>query len=97
MITTDTTTIKTSININKSFEKDYRYIKKIITKCFEKSCRLSHSECDMIFNFLYPCDFVRVCNTNVSPSLQLVEIDEIKYLLKKYHTIIPECYYYNYF
>ena len=73
---------------NNSFEKDYLYIKKIITKCFEKSYRLSHSECDMIFNFLYPDE--------VSSSLQLEKMEEIKQLLEKYHTIIPKCYHYNF-
>ena len=78
---------------NNSFEKDYLYIKKIITKCFEKSYRLSHSECDMIFNFLYPCGIGDYYKT--SP-LQLEKMEEIKQLLKKYHTIIPKCYHYNF-
>jgi hypothetical protein len=73
---------------NNSFEKDYLYIKNVITICSEKSYRLSHSECDMIFNFLYPVE--------VSSSLHLEKIEEIKQLLEKYHTIIPECYHYNF-
>ena len=82
---------------NNSFEKDYLYIKKVITICFEKSYRLSHSECDMIFNFLYPCGWECVSNTNVLSLQQLEKMEEIKQLLKENKSIIPKCYNYNYF
>ena len=84
--------MKTS-DFDDSFEKDYIFIKKIITICFDKTLFLSHSECDMIFDFLYPC-------RNISKKinlLQLVKMEEIKIILKKNKVIIPKCYYYNYF
>ncbi len=85
-------------NTNKFFENDYLYIKKIIHICYENNYLLSHQECDMIFNYLYPCGVgIYYLESESQTSQHLEKMEEIKQLLKKYHTIIPKCYYYNYF
>ena len=89
----------TTININrttitdKSFNNDYIFIKRIITICFKNLYYLSHYECDMIFNFLYPCKIEFYNQLSLS---QLGKIEKIKQLLEKYKVVIPECYHYNY-